>query len=338
MGSDPGQLLWAEKYRPKRLGEIADLEQIVERLEAFVRRRNLPNLLFVGPPGTAKTTAALCLSYELYESRIGENVLELNASDERGIQTVREIIKDFARSRAVGERTPFKILILDECDNMTNDAQQALRRTMEKYASTCRFVLIANYQRAIIEPIQSRCSVFRFNPFPEGVVMGKIRSIAEAEKVMCDDDGMREIARHAEGDMRRAINIAEAAAASSGEITTQSVTQVMGKAYPKEISAMLEASVEGDIDGAIKTLKETLMQTGYSGRDMLRQIHREIGGLGLSEAGKLALIEAAGEVDHRLSVGADPEIQLTSFLAKVSLLASGERGSRKGPSTRGAQG
>jgi len=317
------------------LGDIADLEQIVERLEAFVRGRNLPNLLFVGPPGTAKTTAALCLSYELYGSGIRENVLELNASDERGIQTVREIIKDFARSRSVGEGTPFKILILDECDNMTNDAQQALRRTMEKYASTCRFVLIANYQRAIIEPIQSRCSVFRFSQFPEGVVMGQVESIAGAEKVRCDDEGLKEIARHAEGDMRRAINIAEAAAASSAEITAQSVTQVMGRAYPKEISMMLKASVEGDLDGAIKTLKETLMQTGYAGRDILRQVHRDIGGLGLSEAGKLVLIEAAGEVDHRLSVGADPEIQLTSFLAKVSLVAIGERGPKKAPSPRG---
>jgi len=329
MSSDSDRLLWTEKYRPKRLKEIADLEQIVERLEAFVRKRNLPNLLFVGPPGTAKTTAALCLSNELYGSRTYENVLELNASDERGIQTVREIIKDFARSKAVGEATPFKILVLDECDNMTNDAQQALRRTMEKYASTCRFILIANFQRAIIEPIQSRCSVFRFRPFPDNVVMGQIKVIATMENVNCDDDGLKEIVRHSEGDMRRAINISEAAAASSGEITAQSVTQVTGKVYPKEISAMLESSVEGDFDKAIKTLKETLMQTGYSGRDILRQIHRDIGGLGLSEFGKLQLIEAAGEVDHRLSVGADPEIQLTSFLAKVSLVANGERSSKK---------
>jgi len=328
------QLLWTEKYRPKRLEDIADLEQIIERLKAFVRKRNMPNLLFVGPPGTAKTTAALCLSYELYESRIRENVLELNASDERGIQTVREIIKDFARSRAVGEGTPFKVLILDECDNMTNDAQQALRRTMEKYASTCRFVLIANYQRAIIEPIQSRCSVFRFSQFPEDVVIGQVESIAKAEKVRCDDDGLKEIARHAEGDMRRAINIAEAAAASGGEITALSVTQVMGRAYPREISMMLEASVEGDLDGAMQTLREILMQTGYSGRDILRQVHREIGGLALSEGSKLALIEAAGEVDHRLSAGADPEIQLTSFLAKLGLVASGERGSRKASGPR----
>jgi len=331
MGSDSDQLLWTEKYRPKRLEEIADLEQIVERLEAFVQKRNLPNLLLVGPPGTAKTTAALCLSNELYGSGIRENVLELNASDERGIQTVREIIKDFARSRAVGKGTPFKILILDECDNMTNDAQQALRRTMEKYASTCRFILIANYQRAIIEPIQSRCSVFRFSQFTDDVVMGQIKAIAGAEGVRCDDEGLREIARHAEGDMRRAINIAEAAAASGGEITAQSVTQVMGRAYPREIASMLRASVEGDLDAAMRTLKETLMQTGYSGRDILRQVHRDIGDLGLSEGGKLALIEAAGEVDHRLSVGADPEIQLTSFLAKVSLVAREERGLRKAP-------
>jgi len=165
-------------------------------------------------------------------------------------------------------------------------------------------------------------------------VIGQVKSIAKAEKARCDDDGLKEIARHAEGDMRRAINIAEAAAASGGEITAQSVTQVMGRAYPREITMMLEASVEGDLDGAMKTLREILMQTGYSGRDILRQVHREIGGLALSEGSKLALIEAAGEVDHRLSAGADPEIQLTSFLAKLGLVASGERGSRKASGPR----
>jgi replication factor C small subunit len=335
MSSDDGQLLWAEKYRPKGLQEIADLEQIVRRLEAFVRRRNLPNLLFVGPPGTAKTTAALCLCNELYGSGTRENVLELNASDERGIQIVREVIKDFARSRAVGEAAPFKVLILDECDNMTNDAQQALRRTMEKYASTCRFILIANFQRGIIEPIQSRCSVFRFSPFPDEVVMGQIKAIAAREGVSCDDDGLKEMARHAEGDMRRAINIAEAAAASSGEITAQSVTQVTGKVDPKAIAAMLESSAEGDLQGAAKALKETLMRTGYSGRDVLRQIHRDIGGLRLSERGKLQLIEAAGEVDHRLSIGADPEIQLMSLLAKVGLLARDEGPAKGAKGSRG---
>jgi replication factor C small subunit len=303
------------------LGEIADLKEIVGRLEAFAQKQNLPNLLFVGPPGTAKTTAALCLSYELYGDRTAENVLELNASDERGIQTVREVIKDFARTRAIGETTPFKVLILDECDNMTNDAQQALRRTMEKYVSTSRFILIANFQRGIIEPIQSRCTVFRFSPFPDDVVMKQIEGIARTEKVKCDAEGLKEIARHAEGDMRKAINLAEAAAASGGEIGAASVIQVTGRVHPKEVKMMLEAAVAGDLEDAMKTLRGTLIKTGYSGRDLLRQMHRDIEGLRISERGKLTLIDAAGEVDYRLSAGADPEIQLASMLAKISLVA-----------------
>ncbi|MGQ9513585.1 MAG: replication factor C small subunit [Thermoproteota archaeon] len=319
------QLLWTEKYRPKRLKDIADLELIKQRLLSFIEKRNVPNLLFVGPPGTAKTSAALCLSYELFGEKAMENTLELNASDERGIQTVREIIKDFARSRSVGESVPFKILILDECDNMTNDAQQALRRIMEKYASTCRFILIANFQGGIIEPIQSRCSVFRFSPFPENIVIEQVRRLARMENVRCDDEGLMEIARQAEGDMRKAINIAEAAAASSGEITVLTVREVTGKSYTAEVEKMLKAAIEGDYDEAIEILKLTLQQTGYSGKDVVKEIHRRLGTLEISERGKLILIEATGEVDYRLSSGADPEIQLEGLLARISLISKEER-------------
>ncbi len=317
MGSD--QLLWTEKYRPKRLKDIADLELIVQRLQSFVEMKNVPNLLFVGPPGTAKTSAALCLAQELFGEKAAQNTLELNASDERGIQTVREIIKDFARSRSVGEAVPFKLLILDECDNMTNDAQQALRRTMEKYASTCRFILIANFQGGIIEPIQSRCAVFRFSPFPDSVVIEQVRRLAQMENVNYDEEGLKEVARQAEGDMRKAINIAEAAAASGREITAQTVMEVVGKSFASEVEKMLDAALEGDHEGAAKILRHVLLQAGYSGRDVVKEIHKKIGGLGVSERCKLTLIEAAGDVDYRLSLGADPEIQLESLLARIGL-------------------
>ncbi|MBO3802747.1 MAG: replication factor C small subunit [Candidatus Brockarchaeota archaeon] len=329
MSSGSDQLLWAEKYRPRRLRDIADLELIVRRLESFVEKKNVPNLLFVGPPGTAKTSAALCLAYELFGERAAENTLELNASDERGIQTVREIIKDFARSRSVGEAVPFKLLILDECDNMTNDAQQALRRTMEKYASTCRFILIANFQGGIIEPIQSRCAVFRFSPFPDEVVVEQVRRLARMENVSFDEEGLKEVARQAEGDMRKAINIAEAAAAASGEITATTVNEVTGRSYAAEVEKMLKAELEGDHEGAAKILRQVLAQTGYSGRDVVREVHRRLGSLEISEKDKLRLIEAAAEADYRLSLGADPEIQLEGLLARAGL-ASRERGAKKG--------
>jgi replication factor C small subunit len=318
------QLLWTEKYRPKRLKDIADLESIVQRLLSFAEKKNMPNLLFVGPPGTAKTSAALCLSYELFGERAMENTLELNASDERGIQTVREIIKDFARSRSVSESVPFKILILDECDNMTNDAQQALRRIMEKYASTCRFILIANFQGGIIEPIQSRCSVFRFSPFPESVIIEQVKRLAKMENIRYDDEGLKEIARQADGDMRKAINTAEAAAASSGEITGLTVREVTGKLYSTEVEKMLKAAIDGNYDGAANILKQMLQQTGYSGRDVVKEVHKSLGTLKISEKGKLMLIEATSEIDYRLSLGADPEIQLEGLLAMISLILKEE--------------
>jgi len=157
--------MWAEKYRPKTLDDMVNQKEIVERLKSFVRSRNVPHCIFAGPPGTGKTTAALCVARDLYGDTYRERIMELNASDARGINMVRETVKTFARVRSIGE-TPFKIMILDEADNMTSDAQQALRRTMERYTETCRFILIANYSGKIIEPIQSRCAPFRFTYLP----------------------------------------------------------------------------------------------------------------------------------------------------------------------------
>jgi replication factor C small subunit len=174
--------MWAEKYRPKTLGDIVDQKEIVERLKSFVKSRNVPHCIFAGPPGTGKTTAALCLTRDLYGGIYREHIMELNASDERGINVVRETVKTFARVKSIGE-IPFKIMILDEADNMTADAQQALRRTMERYTETCRFIMCANYSGKIIEPIQSRCAPFRFTYLPREEHDRCLKAMAEKEKV-----------------------------------------------------------------------------------------------------------------------------------------------------------
>ena len=165
--------IWTEKYRPKKFHEIKGQEAVVNRAEAFVKQKNMPHLLFAGPAGTGKTSLSLVIAKNLFKDSWYENFLELNASDERGIDVIRVKVKDFARTRAIGD-VPFKIIYLDECDALTKEAQQALRRTMENYTQTCRFILSCNYSSKIIDPIQSRCSVFRFKPLPKKSVFSII--------------------------------------------------------------------------------------------------------------------------------------------------------------------
>ncbi len=186
------ELIWVEKYRPSRIDDIIDQEEVKDRVRQFLKAGNMPHMLFYGPPGTGKTTMALAIAHELYGDAWRENVLELNASDERGITTIRERVKEFARTAPMG-KAPYKLIILDEADNMTSDAQQALRRMMEMYANITRFILIANYVSRIIDPIQSRCAMFRFSPLPRDAVLGRLRDIASREGVKVTDEALEAI-------------------------------------------------------------------------------------------------------------------------------------------------
>ncbi|MEM4810528.1 MAG: replication factor C small subunit, partial [Thermofilum sp.] len=249
----------------------------------------------------------------------------LNASDERGIDVIRSRIKDYARTLPIGD-VPFKLVILDEADNMTGDAQQALRRTMELFSRNTRFILIANYASKIIEPIQSRCAVFRFQPLPKGSAIERLRWIASQENLNVDEDALEAIWEESQGDLRRAINTLQAASVISRNVTAEVVYEALGKVRPKEVREMIDYAVKGDLAEAREKLRALLYSYGLSGLDIIRLIHREVlsskSPLRLSSATLADLLVLIGEANYRIVEGADDEIQLMALLSKLALLSS----------------
>ena len=297
-------LPWVEKYRPKRLDEMIGQEEVVKRLKAYAEKKEMPNLLFAGPPGTGKTTAAIALAHEIFGDTFEQNFLELNASDERGINVVRETIKEFARTLPFGGAR-FKIIFLDEADALTADAQNALRRTMEKYAATARFILSCNYSSKIIEPIQSRCALFRFKPLSDDQIKERLRYIAQQENLNIDEKALDALIYVAEGDMRKAINTLQAAAAITNDITEDLIYQVSARARPEELKKMMVYALQGKFFQARDMLNKLMIEYGMSGDDIIKQIHREVFSLDIDDELKVKLIDLIGEYEFRLVEGAN---------------------------------
>jgi replication factor C small subunit len=321
--------LWVEKYRPKTLDDVVGQDDIIRALKGFVEKRSMPHLLFAGPAGTGKTTTALALANDLYKSEelVAANYLELNASDERGIDTIRTKIKDFAKTAPFGE-VPFKIIHLDEADNLTADAQQALRRIMEMYSATTRFIFACNYSSKIIEPIQSRCAVFRFGPIPEEAIKNRLIMIAEREGLKYTEDGISAIIYVAEGDLRKAINLLQTASAMASTVDSKVVYRVAGLAHPEEVRAMINSALKGKFLSAREALRNLMINYGMSAQDVIRQLNREImASKSLSDKEKAVLMIFLSEVDFRVTEGAHGDVQLAAMLAKlVEVGESHERG------------
>lgn len=310
--------IWTEKYRPKTLKEMRGQEAIISRISAFVEKKSLPHLLFSGPAGSGKTTAALAIARELYGESWHANFLELNASNERGIDTIRVKVKDFAKTMPFG--TEFKIIYLDEADALTRDAQHALRRTMEKYSDTTRFILACNYMSKIILPIQSRCAVFRFSPIDRKSMTEFLKHIATTETVNADEEAYDAAIDAAEGDMRKAINLLQTAAVLKKQVTAEVISEVASSADSAAVRKMLDNAIKAKFAEARQMLLDMMIAKGVSGEDVVKEVYRQLHAMEIEDRKKLLMLEKLGEYEFRLTEGANPRIQLEAMLASFALV------------------
>jgi replication factor C small subunit len=314
------EAVWVEKYRPSSLREMTGQETILPLLRSYAEKRSMPHLLFAGPPGTGKTTAALALAHDLYGPEWRQNFLELNSSDERGIDTVRTKIKGYARTSPLGD-VGFKVLFLDESDNLTAEAQASLRRMMERYSGSTRFILSCNYSSRIIDPIQSRCAVFRFRAYRPDAVRQMLERIAKAEGKQVDADAYDAILAASSGDMRRAINLLQLTATHADHVTARTISEHATIPLRREVEGMLGAALAGDFLGARDRLFALFTDRGAAGEEILKAMHSylpEISDEILPPREKILLVEHLAEVDFRLAQGAGERVQLEAVLAHIA--------------------
>ena len=309
-------VMWVEKYRPKKISELINQKEIVNSIKSLLKNQaEIPHLLFSGSAGVGKTTTALCVSKEILGEHWRDYILELNASDERGINMVRQRVKKFSQFAGLDTEIPFKIIILDEADEMTSDAQTALRRIIEDTAKICRFILIANNLSKIINPIQSRCVVFKFTKISDKEIVSQLESIAKKENVKFDEKGLSAISNYTDGDLRHGINILQAAA-SSGNVTESVVKSVVGLTKTKDVQVVLKLALDGKISDARNKMIELIKVYGMSESDFLKYINQAV--FNSKTENLEGILETIAKYDYRILLGANPEIQLSALLAELT--------------------
>lgn len=310
--------VWVEKYRPKKLDDVIGQEKVTNGLKSYVAANNCPHLMFSGPPGAGKTASALSLARELFGDMWHQNFIELNGSDERGIETIRGKVKKFAASSPVGD-AEFKIIFLDESDALTTDAQSALRRTMEKYTNVCRFILSCNYVSKIIEPIQSRCSIYKFRRVPDNAIMDRINYIIKVENLEVSPSAVQAVIYVAQGDLRRAINTLQSASMISKKIDVDMIYKTSSLARPEDITDLIMVALEGNFAKAHAKMNYLLNDEGLAGTDLTGQIYREIFNINIPDKLKVDLIDYLGDIDFRISEGSSERLQLGALISKFIL-------------------
>ena len=307
--------MWVEKYRPAKLASIVNQKEIIGSLKSLLKNTSeMPHLLFSGSAGVGKTTTALCLTREILGDSWREYTLELNASDERGINMVRDRVKKFARFSGLDTRIPFKLVILDEADEMTSDAQTALRRIIEDTSRHCRFIMIANNISKIIEPLQSRCAVFKFTRIDEDDVIRYLEEICKKEKIKYNEGGLKTIYTYSEGDMRHSINLLQASA-SIGMVTEDNVKASAGLSKSNDVGEILKLALSGKLPDARNKMIELIKVYGMSESDFLKYLNEECYKLKTTHLSEI--LESVAKYDYRLIIGANPEIQLSALLAEL---------------------
>ena len=307
--------MWVEKYRPEKISSIINQKEIIGSLKSLLKNTSeIPHLMFSGSAGVGKTTTAMCLAREILGDHWKDHTLELNASDERGIIMVRDRVKKFARFSGLDTKIPFKIIILDEADEMTSDAQTALRRIIEDTARYCRFILIANNISKIIEPLQSRCAIFKFTRISGDDVISYLEEISKKEKVKFDQKGLKTIYSYSEGDMRHAINILQATA-SLGIVNESNVKTSAGLSKVNDVGEILKLAIAGKLSDARNKMIEIIKVYGMSESDFLKYLNEE--SYKIKTAKLDEILEVIAKYDYRLIIGANPEIQLSALLAEL---------------------
>lgn len=311
----PSNLPWVEKYRPKELDDLISHKDIVTTIQRFISEDKLPHLLFYGPPGTGKTSTILAVAKQLYAPKeFHSMVLELNASDDRGIGVVREQILGFASTRTVF-KSKFKLVILDEADAMTKDAQNALRRVMEKYTENARFCLICNYLTGIIPAIQSRCTRFRFGPLDTDQMSERLSYVIEQEKCDVDEEGMKSLVRLSKGDMRRALNILQSTHVGYGLVTEDTVYTCTGNPLRSDIELIMKSMLNDSFGEAYLLISRLKTTKGLALADIVSEVHSYTHRIDFPNHVRITLLEKLADIEYRMACGTSEKIQLSGLIA-----------------------